>query len=417
MLVVMAASLTSCYDASEIDDMIHVVAIGIDRGICDKWRLTLQFPTIHESGGSGMESDSGSGKDQGEYTCVAIDAPSFFSGINMLNATLPRKLDFAHAQIILFSQELAASGLVGEYIAPLNRFREIRRTAHIFVAKGSAYDLLKQNKPFVGNLLSKSFQLLISESANSGYFPHVTLESFSEGMKSSCHQAIATMAAVNEGGAFEQAGEPWGKAFKTGGDYAAGQLPRTGENKIELWGTALFDGDTMVGELDGDETRYLLMARGEFERGLFTIQDPENSELVISLDVRSARKPDVSVAAEAGRPHVKLTVYLDGDLLAVQGDGNYAQEELQLLLEAAFRESVKKGIEALIEKCKGLNTDVFLFGDYAAKNFLTIGQWESYRWNSRFREAEAAVDVRFAIRRTGTQTQSSPIAGSEGANK
>jgi len=403
-LILMVISLTSCYDANEFDDMIHVVAIGIDKGVSDQWRLTIQFPTMKESGG-GEQSDSGSGKSQEEYTCVSIDAPSFFAGINMLNTSLPRKLNFMHAQIILFSEELAESGLINEYIAPINRFREIRKTSHVFVIKGKAYDFMKDNKPFIGNLLSKSFQLLIKEGAMSGYFPHVTLEDFSEGLKSTYHQPIAAIAAVNDGKSFIENGEHSGTEFKTGGEYTAGQMPRTGDNKIEIWGTALFVGDTMVGELDGDETRYLLMVRGEFERGFFTIQDPQKPELVISLDIRSSREPEIKVTCDGSKPIIRLNVLLDGDLLAVQSGINYEKPEHKQLLEQAFQQIVKDGIEKLNDKCKDLNTDALLFGDYAAKNFLTINDWESYDWNSRFKEADITVNVEFAIRRTGTQVK------------
>jgi spore germination protein KC len=74
-------------------------------------------------------------------------------------------------------------------------------------------------------------------------------------------------------------------------------------------------------------------------------------------------------------------------------------------LEQAFRQIVKDGIEKLINKCKDLNTDALLFGDYAVKNFLTINDWESYDWNNRFKEADITVNVEFAIRRTGTQAK------------
>jgi spore germination protein KC len=404
LLIMIIMNLTACYDANELDDVIHVVAIGIDKGVSDKWRLTLQFPTMKEGGGT-EQSGSSSGKSQDEYTCVSIDAPSFFAGINMLNTSLPRKLNFMHAQIILFSEELAESGLINEFIAPINRFREIRKTSHVFVVKGKVFDFMKDNKPFIGNLLSKSFQLLIKEGAMSGYFPHVTLESFSEGLVSTYHQPIAAMAAVNDAKSFEENGEPWGTKFKTGGDYMAGKIPRTGDNKIEIWGTALFIGDTMVGELNGDETRYLLMARGEFERGFFTVQDPEEPGLAISLDIRNSTKPKVRVTLDGLKPVISLNVQIDGDLLAVQSGIDYEKPEHKTLLEQAFRQIVKDGIEKLIDKCKSFNTDVLLFGDYAAKNFLTIQDWENYDWNSHFKEADVMVNIEFTIRRTGTQVE------------
>jgi spore germination protein KC len=165
----------------------------------------------------------------------------------------------------------------------------------------------------------------------------------------------------------------------------------------------------MVGELNGDETRFLLMTRGEFKQGSFTMQDPKKPELIIPLDVRASKKPDIEVDCKGAKPVIRLKVQLDADLLAVQSMINYEQPELQSLLEQTFKKSVKEGITSLIKKCQDLNADVFHFGDYAAKNFLTIDAFESYDWNSHFKEAEVIVDVNFAIRRTGTQIKSYPI--------
>lgn len=156
----------------------------------------------------------------------------------------------------------------------------------MLIVKGKADEFLKENEPFIGNLVAKSFQMLINESNNTGFFPRVTLEDFYSGLKSSYRQPIATLTAINDFKSFQKEGEPWETGFKTGGDYIAGKLPRIGKNKIELFGTALFDGGTMVGELSGDETRYMLMVRDEFERGFFTMKDPKEQEMIIALDVR-----------------------------------------------------------------------------------------------------------------------------------
>ncbi|MEN6624224.1 MAG: Ger(x)C family spore germination C-terminal domain-containing protein, partial [Smithella sp.] len=290
LLILITVNLTSCYDANEIDAMAHVVAIGVDRGISDKWRLTLQFNTMKESGGgSGAQSGGGGGNSSEDYTYISVDAPSFFTGINMLETSLPRRLNFMHAQIIVFSEDVAKSGLISEYISPIVRFRQIRWSAYVFVVKGKAINFIKENNPCIGNVISKGFQLLIKESDETGFFPQVTLEDFYSGIKSTYHQSIATIAAVNDLENFKEDGEAWGTEFNTGGSYIAGQLPRFGDNKLELFGTALFDGDTMVGELNGDETRYLLMVRSEFRRGLFTVQDPKQPDVIIPLDVTSSK--------------------------------------------------------------------------------------------------------------------------------
>lgn len=87
----------------------------------------------------------------------------------------------------------------------------------------------------------------------------------------------------------------WSKEYKTGGGYTAGELPRAVGDNIEFFGIAIFDGPKMVGKLNGDESRYMMMARGEFERGFLTFQDPMKPKYAVPIDVRSARKPKVKI--------------------------------------------------------------------------------------------------------------------------
>jgi len=204
-----------------------------------------------------------------------------------------------------------------------------------------------------------------------------------------------------------------GSDFKVGGEYLAGQLPRQGQNKIEYWGTALFNNGKMVGELNGQQTRALAIIRGEFERGFITVQDPKEPKLVIPLDVQQARKPKVKVSFNDDVPTVELTIHLKGGILAVQSRLHYEQDPLFSLLEETFKKDVRNQVDQLVNKCKGLNIDIFKFGDVAARKFWTIDEWEKYNWNKNFKDVKVITQVEFVIKRTGTQIKSSPIPDSE----
>jgi spore germination protein KC len=159
----------------------------------------------------------------------------------------------------------------------------------------------------------------------------------------------------------------------------------------------------MVGELSGDETRYMLMVRDEFERGFFTMKDPKEQEMIIALDVRGPTKPKIKVTLDDTVPVIHLKMHLNADILAIQSGVNYEHPKLKVLLEKEFQQIIKNGIEKVVRKCQNLNTDVFMFGDHAIKNFLTIDDLENYNWNSHFEDAKVTVEVKVAIRRTGTQ--------------
>lgn len=403
IVVILVTMLTGCYDLMEPDEMTYVLAIGLDKGVKDKLRLTVEFHTT--KGGSSSKSSSSSGGGMGgDYTTITIDAPSFFTGINMINCSLAHRLDFMHTEYVVFSEEMAKTGL-STYIGAVIRYRQIRRSTSIIVAKGSACKFLEENQPFIGSTLSKT--------TNTGYFPPVTLNDFYDGIKSTYRQPIAILGGLNNPNNYQEDGEKASAFQSPEGQYYAGEMPRKGGSKVELYGTAVFDGDKMVGELTGDETRLLLMLMGDFKRGFFTIKDPKMPQDVVPLDVRTSRKTKIHVDIKNGKPYINAEIKLEGDILAIQSMINYEDISLKPLLEKAFEQQVKSEMDALIDKCKKEKSDVFRFGTVACSKFLTIQDWEQYNWNKQFENAEVTVNVTFNIRRTGMLMKSSPVIGSE----
>lgn len=420
--------LHGCFDASEIDDILQVSALGIDVGEKDDWRITIQFPTLREgggntgggggsSGGNGGGGGGGEGREKKEedglsqdgFTVVSCEAPSFYEALAILDASVPREINFMQTQVVVFSEDVAKGGKLGEFIAPLVRFREIRRTSFIFVTKGKAMDFIKANKPYIGTDISKNYRIWIEESRGTGYFPYVTIGSFYEKLKSPKSQAIATLAAVNDFSGFAGEGEQESSKGGQGSRHAAGKLPRISENKVELWGTAIFDGEIMAGELNGDETRYLLMLRNEFSRGIYTIQDPLEEGVIVVIELRSAKPADIKVEFVDDVPRIQTKIYLHGDILSIQGQGRYEQKEEKAILEEAVRQQLITEIRALIDKCVSLNVDAMMFGGIASREFLTIDEFEAYGWNDRFREAIVDIDIEFTIRRTGKLVRTGPV--------
>ncbi len=402
MLALIAAALSGCYDARELDDISRVIAIGIDRGVSDAWRVTVQVPTLQGGG------ESGSDGSQRDYTTLSIDAPSFFDAVEMLNASMLRQLSFSHAQFLAFSEDLARSGRIGEFVAPIIRFGRIRRTANVFVVRGSAMDFVQANEPVIGTSASKTLESLSKDSEEISYFPEATLESFYEAMKESCRQPSLPLAAVNDMKDFVKDGAPYAGGLMSAGRYLAGELPRQGKNKLELFGTAVFVGDKMVETLTGDETRFFLMASGAFEHSYFAVPDPTIPGYIVVIDVTRERLPEVAVSFDGVNPKITLTVHLDGDLLSVQSRAQYEQSPLRDMLEARFKAIVLEGIQGVFDKVRPYGADIFGFGRYGNKNFKTIQQKEAYGWTRHFQDATLTTNVCFTIRRTGTQVKSSP---------
>jgi len=416
ILVIYVTLLTGCYDINEVDQMIHVLAIGIDRGVSDKWRITFQFPNQKGDGekGGGASVGQNMGKvGQDGHSTVTIDAPSFYTGIDMLNASLPRRINLMHAEFLVLSEDFAKSGLLGEYIAPIARFRQTRKSMHVIVCKGSAMEFVEANMSIIGSTLSKNMQLISKESEITGYFPYVTLNDFYEGIKSTYNNPIAILGAVNDFRSFKLQGEKQLEKGFSEGEYYAGELPRKGENKLELFGTAVFDGDKMVGELNGWETRLMLIGRGEFKTAFLTVEDPKDPESIVVIDLRQARAPEINIEFINDKPVIRLNAYLEGDIMSVQKRINYEDPKLKPILEKAVEKNIKEGMDKLVSKSKSINADIFNLSRTVVKHFKTIQEWEDYNWLERYKDAEITTEIQFAIRRSGTQLKSSPINTTE----
>ncbi|NLJ41502.1 MAG: Ger(x)C family spore germination protein [Clostridiales bacterium] len=411
IIALFSAVLGGCQDANEIDAVVRVLVIGIDKGVTDKWRLTVQFSSMKETpgGGGGEEGGSTGGGTGNGYSHVTIDAPSFFEGIDMLGSSISRKLFFTHAGTIIISERLAREGILGDFIAPLIRYKQIRESAQLYVVKGEAMDFIVENQPTIGNTLSKSLELAAKQPDNTGYTISVTLNDFYSALKSTHGQPIMAIAAVNDFKNFKRDGPRWKNEFKKGGEYKPEDLPRHGENKIEFWGTAVFNRDKMVDELTGGENRLLLMARNEFKRGFFTIRDPKSPDRIIAMDVLKDKNPKIKISFDEDGPVIDITIFLKGDILSIQSRIHYEEDPLLSTLVTALEKDIKDDLDRLINKCKNQGLDVFRFGESAAKYFATIEEWEKYYWNDKFKDAKINTKVDFSMRRTGTRLRSSPI--------
>lgn len=404
-LIIISFPLSGCYDSIEIDQEVYALVIGVDKGVNNMIRVTMQVPTYKDgSGGIGNGGGgSGGGEETGEVegTIVStVEAPSLIEGINMLNSASYRRISLSQAKMLVFSEEYARGG-VASYIEPLARYREVRELMRVVVCKGLAEDFIKENRTLIGQNIAKDIELAYLQAKSSGYFRDVFFTEFYVALLTPYGQPTAIYAGIND---FRQMAEKTGQEppLQTELDIEPGLIPRKGGSKKEMFGTAVFDGDKMVGTLSQNETRFYLMGIGEFESGFFTMEDKNKPGDIIVLEVQAVRKPRIKAGFENGVPVIDLRITLDIDMASIQSRIHYEKldkiNELESYIEAYFVEGIKKTIEKTQQQW---NTDIFHFGKKMAGSFRTIQEMEGYNWLSHYQEAEVNVQVQAKIRRSG----------------
>ncbi len=419
LLLFLVTTLTGCYDAREIDDEVYALAIGLDKGVNNQVRVSIQYPTYKsssEGGGSGdqgQKSDKKGGSSSVSGTNIhTVDASSILEALDMFGMSISRRVSLMHTKELIFSEAFAREG-VERYLAPMARFRETRRTMDIIVVKGNAMDYLKENKSNIGESLSKSMELMGSQGKNTGFFPRSTFGQFYTGIVSTFEQSYAAYSGVNN---FDmllpQTPNSPPVPLETDKGFLPGEIPREGVAKREFAGTAVFDGDKMIGALDSNETRYFLMITGKFKSGIFDIKDKESPQDIIVFDIRPSRLPQVKGHFENGKPVIDLRVRLEADIGSIQSRINYENVDKLKQLNKQAEDYIKENLIKVITKVqKEYKSDIFRFGHKFAGYFSTIQEWEKYNWLSHFPEAKINVSVEFNIRRTGLMINSSPVHG------
>ncbi|MBC7765799.1 MAG: Ger(x)C family spore germination protein [Hyphomonadaceae bacterium] len=452
LLLMLCVLLTGCFDASEVDDSIYIVGLGLDLSPSDSIRMTIQYPLYKggdSGGGSGGSKSSGGGdsnsKMVGETIIDTIDAPTLLEGIEILDVTIPRKISLMHMKMVFISEALARKG-VGALVAPLARYREIRSNMAMIITKDSAENVMRENKLAIGSSTLKDMELLVYQMSGTGLSYNTTFHDFSKALLSSGEQASTIYAAINKTQLSQEGGQEKGSDEQSGGQQpenkteqkqgenkpsgqqeqdirpqfpgkgqVPGEIKRSSENMVDYLGMSVFHDEKMVGTLDSYETRYALMLTGRYKKGIFTFTDPEDANMMLPIDIIASRAPTYKVKKDNDVVQIEQYLELDGNVDAIQSRINYEKLEKLQQLEQYIEAQLDKNINAVIQKTqKQYNTDIFGYGLQVAHKFGTIQAFEEFMWLDKYKDAKIHANVKLRLRRTGTMVKSYPFSKMKG---
>lgn len=419
MTVLLCGLTTGCFDRREVDDLAYVVAMGFDKGKTNDLRITCKI--AKPQGGEG-EGGGGGGGDKEPVSTITVDAPTIYSGFNMINSSISKQVNLSHNKALVFSKELATEG-IKQYLNAIMRGREFRPSMYVVVSRGKAEDYLDNIKPELVMNYSKYFELAYRSYTYTGFFTNTQFHYFYNNVKSLSSQPVAILADVNRNETaddFEKNSSTYkdkGRDVPYGRDFKAGEVTKISKNKSEAMGLAVFDGDKMVGELDGEEATYHAMVTGEYNISYMTFQDPKVSGRYVVFRIRESRSPKHSVSIIDGKPQIHVKVMLEGDFESIQSDVSYEEGDNLKLIEKTVEDSIKDGIIRYLDKTsKVFHSDTCGFGSYIRIKFLTQNDLDKFNWVKRYKDASFNVEVDFKARRPGLMLKTVPVisSGSEG---
>ncbi len=457
LLLSLCLGLTGCYDKKEVDDLAYVLALGIDNGKTNTLKVTLQYAVPGKLGGSGGGGGGGGGGSGQASSIITVDSASITDALSMANNFLSRRLDLSHTEIAVFSEEMAREGKISIYMNFMNRNTEFRPSMTIAVSRGSAEDYLRGIKPVLDLVPSKYYELTFASYRYTGLTVNSQFLNFYSQLESSSIQPVAVLVAASknkastdgQSGGSQQDGQAGGsgkddksggsgkdtqaqapqqneqpgaatnkekgRPKPLGGDFLAGDIPKTGDVASEAEGLAVFDGPKMVGEVDGEGAMDYLLATGAFHSANISFPDPRNKKLSVFLTVRQRQKPQRRVEIAGGKPKIHLKIALEADITAIQSGYNYESLQNLPLIEQAsaayFDDTIQKFLTRTTQEW---HSDICGFGQESRGCFLTWKDWDDYKWLQQYRDATFDVSVSMDVRRPGLMLRSEPFTSSGG---
>lgn len=362
--------MVGCWDMVEINNRLFPYSIGVDinensKGKDDKYIITISYPNINAIGKNATQ-------DQRVYV-VSAEAQSIFEGAKELSTRLPYKFYFKHLRVLVLGEEFAKQEeAMREVLDGISRDFIINKKVRLVVAEGKAKDLLEHK------LKAKRQEVI--EGALISMFTH--------GKEASTYTTQTLSDFIKETDYTNVALTPKAKI---------------GDEDIQIYGESIFKNYRLIGELDKNENRILVLLKGQEKEALIVAPF---KDITISYSV-SKSKVKQKLIKEGENIKIHMDMVIEGELQEYyfMGKTKDSREKILLDMEKAIEDKVKKDMDKTIEKLqKQYKADALGIGEYISKFHPKIWKEIENDWDQVFSEIDIEVKIDAKIKRRGLTT-------------
>ncbi|MBB6671551.1 Ger(x)C family spore germination protein [Cohnella nanjingensis] len=380
--------LTGCWDRTEVNDLALITGAAIDRDEAGRLELTVQIFIPRASGGGGgaepMSQKNGSTGNNNTFTRTAV-GENIADAFSHLQGELSRALFWGHAEVIVFGEAAAKSG-IRDHIDYLLRAPQPRERAFVYVSKGKAQDVLQLH-----SILERDTAEVLREMSKSKLALSVTLAELAAMLTDDAHSAVLPMLTIVPAPTFKQM------------DQALSFID----------GLAVFKDDRMIGGTDSNAARGVLWLRNEIKRGIVTVHPVGPGSSVSLKLLKSSTRLIPRIEGDTWR----MDVYIRTENDALQNTTRLnLTSNLQAMkqVEAEMNEEMKSQIrQALVAVQEGMKVDIFDFAGEFHRAYPVAWKKEKSRWDERFPNVEVRLHPNAKMLRPGLASIRSTVPDKE----
>jgi spore germination protein KC len=360
---------TGCWNYKEVDKLLIVAGVAIDKGVQSEFLMTVEIIQISSGKDSKMTSK-----------IISSEGKTMFDAARNMIAISGKRLYWSHAKIIILSRKIASEGLI-RAIEWYNRDAETREDIHILISEGETAKEILAVKSSTEDINSFALDQVIANEDSLSKAPITDILKVDIELKSKGTSIVIPVIKLKN---------------------------LDDKMKPEIMGTAIIKNDKLVGFLNGEETKDLIIIRNETKGGIL-IQDlqVDNTPISVSLEIFSS-KSKVKPIVEGKNIKIKLDVDTIVAIDEITGSANLIDEDERKTLEKIAEKDLKERIENLIKKVQSeYDADIFGFGGKIREDKVKVWNIVESNWEEYFKNLK--VDVKTKVHIENSSVLSKPI--------
>lgn len=409
LLALLLPFAAGCWDQDEIEELAIVRTIAVDY-LPDRRAPYVVTLGVKRPAALGAQ-DGGGGQGEPTVLYTGVGA-SIDLAIQQASFSISRRVFLAHTELIIVGDEMAREGIqpVLDFVV---RSPEVRISAFLLIAKGTAYEVLSTPERLEGTVSDEILGLIrqanetseaeprevfqfLREMATPGQDPHTAVITVQPLLKDIIPELKPEQQAGGEGENGGGGGGGGGGGDGGGDGGGGGEQPKT----LAIDGMAVFRGDKLAGVLNHIEARGFLWLTGGTTRGLIAVDDPVHPDEVVNLFLARSQT-SVTPVVENGRISYRVEIEAEGDIASQASQAELTTSEMLQKLNSAKAGAIKVEIEKAMRRLQELETDVVGFGAMLNRKDSKAFRGVADRWPEVFRDITLDIHVKANVRRTG----------------
>lgn len=395
LILILELLLCGCTYANDADSQSFVIAVGIDKG--GQMPLCVSFIFANPSGeAENSDSQKSTGEESGSSSSlspdtVTVEAATVFSAVKKLDAIKSKKINLTHTKLVVFSDEIARSG-IKKYVKGFASSHDFRPNTYVCISSGNAKSYLESVKPAHEKYTEKYYDHIMQKVAvgklNESYLYNLYFN-----LNKISSSSVVPLVGVNKNSLTPPVNARGNFTDDFSYEARAGEILREASNKAEILGAAVFSGDKLVTTLGSFQTDITRLIRNEYYPKNYSILYKTGSDFV-TFRLTQQTKPQIKSAIKNGEAHIDILVPLSIEYIdAPFSDGS--PENSDEFIKALSKRLQNAATELTDEFRQEYNCDFIGIGESLRKHFLTLSSWERFVVENGFKRYK--INISFDI--------------------